>query len=183
MKKALAVVLIGLVGCSGMLLCDVAHRELVIRITQEQIQKRLDSKFPVSKRYLAVFDLTLADPRVAMPEGSDRVFFSVSAQTNVRVDGKDLTGTAGIASRIRYKPEDGSLVLSDPQVSHLTISLVPEEYRTAVLDVARLAAREFLDGYEVYRLDTSDSKQALARLVLKDVVVDQGDLKIRLGPR
>ena len=181
MKKVLAALLVALVGCSGMLLCDPWRGEVVIKITQEQIQKKLDLKFPISKRYLLLFELTLADPEVVLREGSDRVSFEVSALTNVLVNGEDLRGRAQVTAGVRYEPQDGALLLVDPDVETVVITLLPEEYEDEVIVVAGLAAREYLNDYEIYRLDQTDFKQALAKLVVKGVEVREGVLRIRLG--
>jgi hypothetical protein len=181
MKKVLAVLLVALVGCSGMLLCDPWRGEVVIKVTQEQIQEKLDEKFPISKRYLVLLNLTLADPKVVLQEGSDRISFEVSALTNVLVNGEDLKGKAQVTAGVRYEPQEGSLLLVEPDVETVVISLLPEEYEGEVIAIADLAAREYLSDYEIYRLDQSDFKQALAKLVVKGVEVEEGVLRIRLG--
>lgn len=182
MKRAITAaalaMLTGLVGLG----CHVSEKGPVIEITPEQIQKRLDKKFPIKKKYLMVLELTLADPLVALEEGSDRVGFGVSAMTNVIVNAEELDGQAQMTSGIRYNREVGSLVLVDPRVEQLTISLLPEKYEGGVREAASLAAHEFLDEYEIYKLDQSDFKQKIAKLVIKDVEVEGGLLKITLGP-
>jgi hypothetical protein len=182
MKKAVVVagiaILAGVIGLD----CRVSDKGPVIAISAEQIQKRLDKKFPIKKKYLVVLELTLADPVVALTEGSDRVGFGVSAETNVIVNAEDLEGQAHMTSAIRYNREDGALLLADPRVERLTISLLPEKYEDGVREAASLAAHEFLDEYEIYRLDQSDFKQKIAKFVIKDVVVEDGMLKIAFGP-
>jgi hypothetical protein len=182
MKKRFVASGILFLACLGGLSCDVSEEGLVIEITAEQIQKRLDRRFPISKKYLMLLKLTLADPEVTLAEGSDRIGFGLSATTNVRVNEKDVAGRAYLTARLRYKPEEGSLLLIDPEVENLTFPLLPEEYRDEVMVAASLATQEFLDDYEVYRLDQSDFKQAIAKLFLKDVVVSNGVLRITLGP-
>jgi hypothetical protein len=183
MKKAFAVTGVFLLGCLGGLLCHLSQEGIVVELTPEQIQEKLDSKFPISKRYLLVLNLTLADPRVALTEGSDRVGFGITATTNVRVNENDLTGDAYVTSRIRYYPEEGSLRLVDPRVEEFTISLLPPEYEDEVLAAADLATQEILTDYELYRLDQADFKQRIAKLVIRDVVVQGGRLRITLGPK
>jgi hypothetical protein len=157
------------------------QKEFVIEITQEQIQERLDARFPISEQYLIVFRLTLADPEVVLREGSDRIGLGVSAHTNVRVNEEDLTGKAHITTKIRYDPGKGSLLLVHPDVEEFTISLLPEEYGDEVMLAANLSARKFLNNYEIYKLNQADFKQRLVKLVLREVVVHNGVLRITLG--
>jgi hypothetical protein len=181
-KRAFAVAGIFMLACLCNLCCHVSDKGPVIEITPEQIQERLDRKFPIRKKYLMVLELTLADPEVALREGSDRVGFDVAAFTNVIVNAEDLEGTASVSSTIRYDRKEGALLLVDPRVEDLTISLLEEKYQDGVKEVANIAADEYLDDYEIYKLDQSDFKQKIAKLIIKDVVVEDGLLKITLGP-
>lgn len=171
-----------MLGCLAGLYCDVSDKGLVIELTPKQIQKRLDEAFPISKQYLMLLKLTLADPEVALREGADRIRFGLSATTNIRVNRETLAGRAYLTTKIRYNPEEGSFLLVDPEVEKLTFPLLPEEYEDEVIVAASLATREFLNDYEIYKLDRSDFRQAFVTLLLRDIVVQNGALRITLGP-
>jgi hypothetical protein len=174
---ALAVVTL----CAGMLHCNITREGVVVEVTPREIQEKLDKAFPITETYLMVFKLTLADPEVELTDGSERIGFGLSARTNVRVDGEDVTGRAKMTAGIKYDPDRGALFLADPRVERLDLTMLPEKYEDEVLLTANLAARRFLKEYEVYRLDQADFKQAVAKMVLKDVVVRDGVLKMIFG--
>lgn len=182
MRHAIAAVAVLVALCSGLLTCDITEEGIVVELTPDEIQEKLDKAFPITEKYLMVFDLTLADPEVQLTEGSDRVGFGLSAKTNVRVNKKDVTGRAFMTAGLRYDPEKGALFLVDPQVETLKMSMLPEDYEDDVLLAANLAARKFLKEYEVYRLDQSDFKERVAKYVLKDVRVRDGVLKMIFNP-
>jgi hypothetical protein len=181
MNKASGVVVISLIVVSGISGCNLTREGYVIEITPEQIQEKLDAAFPISKQYLMLLNLTLKDPSVTLQEGSDRIGFGVTAATNVSVNDTDLAGRAHMTAAVRYDPEQASLSLVDPLVESLEISLLPEKYHDEVMAAASVAAKQYLDDYEVYRLETSGFRQKVARLALKSVVVEDGVLKITLG--
>jgi hypothetical protein len=180
-KRVPAIAGIGLIVCSCLLSCNLTREGYVIKITPEQIQEKLDKAFPISKQYLVVLKLTLKDPAVTLSEGSNRVGFGVTAATNVSVNDTDLAGRAHMTAGVRFDPEEASLSLVDPLVETLDISLLPEKYHDEVMAAASIAAKEYLDDYEIYRLDLSGIKQTIARMVLKSVVVEDEVLKITLG--
>jgi hypothetical protein len=182
MKKAVIAAVIAAGLCIDLTGCSITREGVVIEMTPEEIQERLEKAFPIKETYLVVFQLTLADPEVELTEGSDRIGFGLSAGTNVRVDGKDVTGRAKMTAGLRYDRDKGALYLTDPRVETLKFSMLPEEYEDEVLAAANLAARKYLKEYEVYELDRADFKQAMARMVLKDVVVSEGVLKMVFGP-
>ena len=181
MRKSLALAALITIACAGMLTCNFTREGYVVKLTEEWIQKKLDAKFPITKRYLLVFDLTLKDPQAQLVEGSDRIGFGLSAGTNVRVKEEDLAGKAHVTAGVRYDPEKGALLLVDPRVERLNISLLPEKYEDEVTAAATIAVKEYLNDYEVYRLDTSDRKLAIAKYSIKDVVIREGVVRITLG--
>jgi hypothetical protein len=183
MRKAIATATILTVLCSSLLHCDITEEGIVIELTPDEIQEKLDKAFPVTEKYLMLLELTLADPEVELTDGSERVGFGLSAKTNVSVNKKDVTGRAFVTAGLRYDPEKGALFLADPKVETLKMSMLPEEYEDAVLAAANLAAGKYLKEYELYRLKQSDFKERVAKYALKDVVVRDGVLKLIFGPK
>ena len=49
----------------------------VIELTEQQIQEKLDARFPMEKSHLRILVLTLSQPGVRLVEGSDRVTFGM----------------------------------------------------------------------------------------------------------
>ena len=181
MSKATVAVTIAIALCTAVLHCNITREGVVVELTPGEIQEKLDKAFPITEKYLMVFKLTLADPEVELTDGSDRIGFGLSARTNVRVDGDDVTGRAKMTAGLRYDPDKGALFLADPRVEGLKLTMLPEKYEDDVLVSANLAAKKFLKEYELYKLDKADFKQAMAKMVLKDVVVRDGVLKMIFG--
>jgi hypothetical protein len=164
--------------CTALVQCSVTHEGIVIKLTADEIQEKLDKAFPVTQRYLLVFELTLADPVVQLTEGSDRIGFGLSAGTNVRVEGKNVEGRAIMSTALEYDPERGALFLAEPRVESLKMPVLPEEYEDDVLVAANLAASKYLKHYQVYKLKEADFKQRMAKAFLKNVVVRDGAVRL-----
>jgi Protein of unknown function (DUF1439) len=177
-RTGLAILLGCLAAVAG---CRVYDRGIILEITQPEIQQRVAKKFPISRSYPAGLKLTLSDPEVALEEGSDRIGFSVSATTSIKVNRESLGGRIMLRGGLRYKREDGALVLVKPEVNEVAIPQLPEEYKAAVVAATNLAVGHYLDGYTVYKLDRKDLKQRLAKLFLQEVVVRNGVLVVKLG--
>jgi hypothetical protein len=120
---------------------------------------------------------------VVLTEGSDRIGFGLSAETNVRVDGKSVAGRALMSAGLKYDARKGALLLADPRVESLKMPVLPEEYEGDVLLAMNLAAGKYLREYQVYRLDQADFKQRMAKAFLKDVAVRDGAVKLVFGLR
>jgi hypothetical protein len=173
---------VALLAClSAVTGCRLYDRGIIIEITQQQIQERLAKKFPISRDYIAGLNLTLSDPEVMLKEGSDRIGFGVSAATNIKVNRENVNGRVILSAGLRYKHEEGELVLRDPGVEQVALSLLPQEYEDEVVAAADLAVAHYLEDYTVYKLDPKHLKQRLAKLVLQEVVVRNGVLRVKLG--
>lgn len=177
----MSALMILLLGASVIAGCRLYNKGIVIEITQQELQEKLAKEFPISRTYLVVLKLTLSDPEVVLKDGSDRIGFGVSAATNIEIDGKDLEGKARLSAGVRYHRDQGALVLADPRVEELAVSLLPVKYQDELLAAADLATAEFLQDYAIYKLKPADFKQRLAKLVLQGVVVEDGVLKVKLG--
>ena len=63
----------------------------------------------------------------------------------------------------------------------LDLPKVPEHHRQAVIDAASLLSSEILSEVPVYTLSKKDTHQNLARWLLKEVVVENDVVHVRLG--
>lgn len=155
----------------------------VVQLTEQQIQEKLDARFPMEKRYLPVLALTLSEPKVELIEGSDRVSFGMKAVVNVRFAGqaKPLGGTGTVTTGLRYNPDDYSFYFDSPTVDELVVQGIPVEYVDHVNTLASQLARDRISRTPVYTLQRTDLRQLAASLVLKEVTVRDGRLVITLG--
>jgi hypothetical protein len=181
MTRSLAATAALALVCLAALQCNVTRRGIVVEITADEIQEKLDEAFPITERYLLVFELTLADPEVQLTDGSDRIGFAVTASTNVRVDGKNVQGRGLMSAALRFDADEGALFLTDARLEDLKMPVLPEKYKDDVRLAANLAAGKYLKEYRVYKLDRSDFKERMAGLLLKNVLVEEGVVKLIFG--
>lgn len=156
-------------------------REYVIRIPEARIQAALDNRFPMERRHLLIFVVRYQNPRVKLEEGSDRIGAGVDAETLFKLNEKSLTGSADISGRLEFDPATGEFRLSGARIERLAIGHIPEEHTRLVHEVGTMLLQDRLDHHPVYRLNPLDVKQAIARLLLKKVVVRDGYVEATLG--
>jgi len=164
-------------------LMAIRGKRYVVELTQEQIQTELDARFPVEKGHLLVLVLTLSEPEVVLPEGSERITFGLSANVSIGVGEKpkSLGGRGTVSTALRYNPENFSFYSTEPVIEQLEIQGIPVKYVDIVNRIAGRALCERLDRAPVYTLKENRLKELAARLVLKGVTVKNGRLVIILG--
>lgn len=152
-----------------------------VYLTEAQLQERVDEAFPEERRHLALARVVLSEPRVNLFEGSDRIHFGLRARVSVTGVGEVLDGSGTISGTIRYEPDEAAFFFDDIRIEELDTGDLSQRYEEPVREGAAVAAREALRRQPVYRLQDDDLRQAAARLILRDVRVVDGRLRIRLG--
>jgi hypothetical protein len=183
MKKVMASALLILVFLLAGAYYYFSGKEYVVRLTEPEIQKKLEEKLPLTKTYLFVIQVTLSHPRIQLTDGSDRVRAGLDVEFNITVDKnrRPLGGTVEVTSGIYYDPDKGQFFLSDPVIDSLQVQGIPERY-TAKVDKALTAAlTEYYRKHPIYTLHIANLKQAAARMVLKDVRIKDNQLVVTLG--
>lgn len=155
--------------------------------TEEQLVAKLAEKFPFDKTYFFLINLHLANPKLALEEGSNRIAFGCDIETKFDLEINSekgvgpLRGTVKFSGKLRYEATDGAFFLDEPVVESLDIAGVPEKWRVKVNEAVSRAASEFLSRVPMYRLQPTDIKKATARLILRDVKVVDKKLLITMG--
>jgi hypothetical protein len=158
-------------------------KEYVIRLSESDIQKKLEEKLPLTKTYLLIIEVTLNNPRVHLENGSGRVGAGLDVEFNITLNKtlKPIGGTVDASAGIRYVAENGQFFLTNPIIENLEVRGVPEKYIDKINFALTKAIAEYYARHPIYTLKTSDTKQALAKMVLQDVIVENNELVVTLG--
>jgi Protein of unknown function (DUF1439) len=176
-----AVVLLLLAGVAGYFL--MRGEEFEIRLTQQEIQERLDQKFPLTKKYLFLVDVTYSNPRVTLVSGDDRVRLSLDAALGnlTPSNGDRIQGSSEVLAGVRYDAARYEFYLVDPVIGSLEINGLPESIAPKAQKALQVVIQEYLDHFPIYKLPPTDIKKVTARMILKRVRVDNGELVFTLG--
>ena len=171
-----AVVLIGLLAGGYYL----SGKEYVVRLSETQIVDKLKEKLPLTQQYLLVIQVTLDNPSVHLINGSKRVNAGLDVVFNVPLV-PPINGRIDVSGGIRYLAERGQFFLTDPVVEDLEVPAIPAEYMEKFSTALTKALAAYYADHPIYTLNTGDVKQAAAKMVLKDVTVENRELVVTLG--
>ncbi len=161
----------------------VGRKSWTLTFTEPQLQEKLNERLPWTRRYFFIFDVTLDNPRIDLVEGSDRIAGGVDVILNVTLDGADaaLGGTVDLSGAIRYDATTGGLYLTDPRVENVHLAGIPDRYANRANETIGLAIADFYRARPIYVLKPDDVKTSAARLLLKDVTVENEKLRVTLS--
>jgi hypothetical protein len=120
---------------------------------------------------------------VRLENGSRRARAGLDVIFNITLDNnpKPLGGTVDVSGGIRYLAEKGQLFLTDPVVEGLAVQGIPQHHTDRANMALTKALAEFYEKHPIYTLHAADAKQAAARMILKDVAVENSELVVTLG--
>jgi len=158
-------------------------KEYEFRFSESEIQQTLETNLPLTRTYLIIIQVTLSNPRVQLENGSNRVNAGLDVGLNITINQnpEPLGGSIDVSGGVRYVSEDGQFFLSDPVIEQLHIQGIPDQYTDKANSALTKALAEFYREHPIYTLSAYDAKQAVARMVLKNVVVENKELVVTLG--
>jgi hypothetical protein len=86
-----------------------------------------------------------------------------------------------VSCRIRYDAAQGAFFADDPRVERLALDGHPKSHLDATQTAITWVLKAVLEGTPVYTLRAGEHKEAFAKLLLRDVRVKSGKLRLTLG--
>jgi hypothetical protein len=195
-KRIMCTLLIG-AGITVYFVYQKAKTGLTINISAGQINATLAQKFPVEKEYL-LLKTTLHQPKVHLngtPEHPLVIDMKASVTTppplglkigNKEFDfGKESKHDAMVKvafSDIDYDPEKGTIYFKDAEILAVETDApdAPGAFQEKALVVISFVAKQVLNRMPVYTLDESRIGPRTARLLLDEVTVSDGKIRVTL---
>lgn len=152
----------------------------VITLSAAQLTSQLRLRFPQRNCLLGLACVTVIEPTVTMAPGDQRLF--VDAQVKPELGAQALAaGSIELAGKPRYDAIKGAFFLDEPVVSKLRFpDLAPTQAATAA-ELTRSLLVEYFRQTPVWVLDERDAQQAMVRLVLRRIAVEDGTLRFTIG--
>jgi hypothetical protein len=150
--------------------------EAYIDIDQEQLQARLEARFPQKNCALMLACVTLSAPRVTLTEGSERI--GLAADVLVSMGRRQMPGKVAFSGVLRYVRYQGDFYLDDVQIDNFVLTGFPPELVEVVKARGPGAMRRALEGHPIYSIRGDTAKESLAKLAVRDVQVVDGKVRV-----
>jgi hypothetical protein len=181
MKKIIMTCIIALAaaclsgGCSS-------WRETTLRITEQQLQERLNEKFPIVKTHQLLGTVTYENPRISLQREDNRVELGLDISlSNIEINGKDLRGTVEMLASVTYNAKKKALCLTEPQLQQFILNGVPEQNVQLLSGLFMPAIEKLLKRKPLYRLKDQEGFKNIAAMLVKDIRVRDGCLEVVFG--
>lgn len=152
----------------------------VYEISQNDIQARMESRFPVD-RCVLVFCIELDKPFVHLKDNQARIEFGSNALMEVAFSSEKYEGNAGFSGRLSYIRDESAFYLQDSRLEYLEVNGVSEKHKENLNELAALLVSEYLRSNPIYSFRDTALELVAPWLELKEIDIGDGMLRIRLG--
>ncbi len=155
-------------------------REATVRLTEQDLQARINENFPITKNYLFVGTVTFANPRINLHRDDARVGLGIDI--GLENPGGDVrSGVVEMSAAVLYDAETKCLFLAQPELQHFAVEGVPEQNVQLLSALAMPALEKLLRRNPVYSLSAERGTKKFAAMLVKDIRVRNGCLEIIVG--
>lgn len=130
-------------------------------VSQERLQTQLAKRFPSSKNFSGLVDVTASAPQLHMDALRNRVLATITMDVDSRLfkSRKQYQGLMHLSSGLRFDAGKKAIVLQSPTVEHFDLGAEAEArmglYKPIAVSMLSKWLESELDGYVVYQLPAS----------------------------
>jgi hypothetical protein len=138
------VLILGLGGCASWL----GPQEIEIPVSR--LQNSVETKFPLSERYLDLFDVSLTRPRLSLQTASDRLVLALDARVAPPLLKKPWQGELVVSGGLRIDPARRAVMLADPRLENIRLGAATGGYTTRLARLGTALAEDLLSDMVLY---------------------------------
>ncbi len=139
-----------LAGCAALL----GPRRL--EVSQAQLQQLIERQFPIERRVVELFDVSVATPLLELRPESNRIATEFEVRVTDRLFRVAHRGRIALNAGLRYEASDRSLRLTQVRVDRLDVDGAPALLRQQLDRVALQLAEQALNERTLYTLRPKD---------------------------
>lgn len=156
----------------------------VVTVSEAKLAQRIAEQFPLRRRYLELFDVTLSSPRVRLLPAENRLATRVEyALGDFWGGSRRFDGALHLSYGLRLEASDLSVRLTDVRVEAFDVPALTGPLAVPVQRLGALVAEQLLNDFSLHRFKPEDLQAAQQRGYRPGAVrvVDAG-LEIELLP-
>lgn len=176
---SVSVLVLGLAGCA---MLQPGPR--TVGISEAKLAQAIAGQFPFNNRYMELFDVSLASPRVRLIPAENRIGTELGYSIGALLLGsRQMQGTLNLSYGLRFEPSDGTVRLADVRVEGFEVPGVPSAYASRANRLGGLLAENLLRDFVIHRVQPEDLRLAQGWGYQPGAVqVVPGGLQLQLDP-
>jgi hypothetical protein len=171
----------GLIAAGALVACASLLGERQVDVPLEKLQSAIERRFPADQRVLALFDLHLSRPQLALlPD--DRLALTVDASLAQSFLRNALTGSVSVSGRLVLDTQKNQVVLAAPRLERFAISGMDEAVARQVSRAANGVLERALLELPVYSFRPEALRYAGVQYQPTAIATTASGLRVTLVP-
>jgi hypothetical protein len=143
--------------------CAALFGPRTVEVSQAQLEELLARRFPLTRRVLEIFDVTVSAPRLRLLPEANRIATDFDLASTERLLRSQHRGTLALSFGLRFEPSDNTLRVTQVKVERLLIDGAPAALQRHVERLGTLLAEQALDDQVVHTLRPKDVEAVQGR--------------------
>jgi hypothetical protein len=155
-----------------------------VDISEARLVELISTQFPFNSRYLELFDVSLASPRVRLIPAENRIGTELGYSVGSFLLGsREYQGKLNLSYGLRFEPSDNTVRLSQVRVEGFEVPGVPSAYAARANRLGGLLAESLLKDFAIHQLKAEDLDIARGWGYQPGALtVQSGGLRLQLDP-
>jgi len=145
--------------------------------SREELQARIDKRFPLTQRHGALFSVTLHDPRLGLDAQANRAAITTGVTIESALLAQPAVGTLTLSSALRYDPSTLALRLMEPTVEHIELQGMTGQ---RLQRIGAVVARELLEGEALHTFRPEELTVGRKTYEIGDITVRTDGITVQL---
>ena len=182
MKKFLLLVMVAAIVGGLFAYRHFTQNEITVRISQKEIDAILAKQFPRDKTHWKVVHITYTNPRATFVPATNQVRIGIDAKivAGIKPFEQEFQASTTLLTNLKYDADRKKVVLHNAQCEQLDLPVIPEQYRDLTKQALNITAAACFEKIPIYELKPRNRSQRIARMVLRDLHVEQDKLVFTL---
>ncbi len=148
-------------------------------VTRDEVQAGIAKRFPVGLRYMEMFEVKLASPRVALLPQSNRLAVTVDATVrNPIFLPTPVPGVLAISSGLKFDAAARAVRLHEPTAERLMLQGLSANDSRNLQSLGATVARELLRDYPLHTFTEDELRLGNRKLEIGEITVTDAGLTV-----
>lgn len=169
-------VFLALAGCATMM------GDRTVKVSEAEIQQKLNEKFSVPISLLKVFDVNLSNALVTFDKETGRMHTKLDTKLSSALFNESASGELGISGKLRFDAATNAIVLDEPKIEQFAFDGASDQYNDLLNALAGKLGGDLLNGMTLYKVKPEELKFGGTQYRPKEMTVTDDGLQLTFSP-
>lgn len=154
-----------------------------VRVTEAQIQQKLNERLAVPFSLLKIFDVNLSNALVTFDKTTGRMYTTFDTRLSSALLDEAYAGKLGLSGKLRFDAPTQAVVLDETEIDKFELDGMQAKQADMLNALAKKLGSQMLNGLPLYTVKPEDLTIGNRHYQPKEMLVTDKGLQITLSPQ